>query len=58
MANFEEENVGGRSWQLMGEATAKTRPENSLLEEHVGFDHTTKARKFAFDCLKFNVKRF
>jgi len=43
MTHFEEENLEGRTWQLMGEATAKSRPENSLLEEHVFFDHTTKA---------------
>jgi len=31
-----------KSWQLSGETSAKTRPKESLLEEFLEFDHTTR----------------
>lgn len=39
---FEEENLGGRGWQLLGEIQANKRPVNSLLEEPIEFQHATK----------------
>lgn len=39
---FEEENIQGRHWTLQGEANAKARPVNSLLEEDLEFEHANK----------------
>ena len=36
---LEEANITNKPWQLTGEATARARPVNSLLDEHVAFDH-------------------
>jgi U3 small nucleolar RNA-associated protein MPP10 len=36
------ENLNNKPWQLKGEVSAKTRPQESLLEEYLQFDHTTK----------------
>ncbi|XP_066925619.1 U3 small nucleolar ribonucleoprotein protein MPP10-like [Clytia hemisphaerica] len=41
ISKLEEANVSAKPWQLLGETTSKTRPVNSLLEEHVTFDHTS-----------------
>lgn len=35
---MEEAALEDKPWQLMGEATSRTRPENSLLQEVVEFD--------------------
>ena len=34
--------VEDKAWQLKGEVSAKTRPQDSLLEEYLQFDHTTR----------------
>ncbi|KAI8335544.1 U3 small nucleolar ribonucleoprotein complex, subunit Mpp10 [Chlamydoabsidia padenii] len=39
---FEQENIDGRHWTLKGEASVKSRPVNSLLEEDMEFDHSVK----------------
>lgn len=42
IATFEQENVGAKDWTLMGEATARGRPVNSLLEEDLEFERVAK----------------
>lgn len=42
IAALEQENIGPKDWTLLGEATSKARPENSLLEENLDFEHTGK----------------
>src|ERR1700761_1246950 len=39
---LEEENVGPRDWTLMGEATSRKRPHNSLLEQDLDFEHVQR----------------
>jgi len=39
---LEMANVGPKDWTLGGEASAKARPLNSLLEEDLEFDHAAK----------------
>ncbi|ODM96481.1 U3 small nucleolar ribonucleoprotein MPP10 [Orchesella cincta] len=36
---IEKEALEPKSWQLLGEATAESRPENALLEEHLVYEH-------------------
>jgi U3 small nucleolar RNA-associated protein MPP10 len=43
IAELEQEAIGPKDWTLMGEATARARPENSLLEEDLDFEHVAKA---------------
>jgi U3 small nucleolar RNA-associated protein MPP10 len=40
--SLEQENVGPKDWTLLGEATARARPENSLLEEDLEYEHAGK----------------
>ncbi|ORX88418.1 Mpp10 protein [Basidiobolus meristosporus CBS 931.73] len=42
ISQLEEENVADKDWTLKGEASVKTRPMNSLLEEDLEFDHASK----------------
>lgn len=42
IAELESENVGQKSWTLMGEADARGRPQNSLLEEDLEFERNMK----------------
>ncbi|RKP23203.1 U3 small nucleolar ribonucleo protein complex, subunit Mpp10, partial [Syncephalis pseudoplumigaleata] len=39
---LEEESIAKKSWALLGEASAKDRPLNSLLEEDLEFEHASK----------------
>lgn len=41
--DLEAENVAPKPWALMGEATTRSRPINSLLEEDLEFDRVMKA---------------
>ncbi|KAL5281483.1 MPHOSPH10 family protein [Megaselia abdita] len=43
MKQLEEEIVAKKSWQLRGETNSKNRPVNSLLEEVLEFDSTSRA---------------
>lgn len=40
---LEHENVAKKDWVLMGEATSRARPHNSLLEEDLEFERVMKA---------------
>lgn len=42
IAELEEENVSQKHWTLMGEADARARPQNSLLEEDLEFERVMK----------------
>ena len=43
IARYEDENVREKDWVLMGEASTRQRPVNSLLEEDLEFERTAKA---------------
>uniref|UniRef100_A0A1A7WY93 U3 small nucleolar ribonucleoprotein protein MPP10 n=1 Tax=Iconisemion striatum TaxID=60296 RepID=A0A1A7WY93_9TELE len=40
--DLEKAALAEKPWQLLGEVTAQTRPENSMLEEDVEFDQTSR----------------
>jgi U3 small nucleolar ribonucleoprotein component len=40
---LEQENIDQKHWTLMGEATSRSRPLNSLLEEDLEFEHASRA---------------
>lgn len=42
IASLEKELLDKKPWQLQGEVTAQKRPENSLLEETLHFDHAVR----------------
>lgn len=43
--SLEEALLEEKPWQLKGEVTGQKRPENSLLEETVLFDHAVRMGK-------------
>ncbi|KAF7339442.1 U3 small nucleolar ribonucleoprotein MPP10 [Mycena sanguinolenta] len=43
IASLEAENVGPKDWVVMGEAAARSRPQNSLLEEDLEYERVMKA---------------
>lgn len=42
IAELESEAIGPKDWTLLGEATSRARPENSLLEEDLDFEQVAK----------------
>ncbi|XP_013385901.1 U3 small nucleolar ribonucleoprotein protein MPP10 [Lingula anatina] len=42
ISELEETALAQKPWQLTGETTATARPENSLLQEDLEFEHTTR----------------
>ncbi|WVF71882.1 hypothetical protein IAT40_006692 [Kwoniella sp. CBS 6097] len=42
IAQLEDEAIGPKDWTLLGEATSRARPENSLLEENLDFEQVAK----------------
>jgi U3 small nucleolar RNA-associated protein MPP10 len=42
IAELEAEAIGPKDWTLLGEATSRARPENSLLEEDLDFEQVSK----------------
>ncbi|WVQ99034.1 hypothetical protein IAU59_006166 [Kwoniella sp. CBS 9459] len=42
IAELENEAIGPKDWTLLGEATSRARPENSLLEENLDFEQVAK----------------
>lgn len=43
IASLEAENVGSKEWVLTGEASTRSRPQNSLLEQDLDFDRNSKS---------------
>ncbi|CCM01959.1 uncharacterized protein FIBRA_04032 [Fibroporia radiculosa] len=43
IAELEAESVAKKNWTLMGEATSRSRPQNSLLEEDLEFERAMKS---------------
>ena len=39
---LEEHNIADKPWQLLGEISDRLRPENSLLQDHLDFEHTSQ----------------
>nr|XP_061811262.1 U3 small nucleolar ribonucleoprotein protein MPP10-like isoform X2 [Nerophis lumbriciformis] len=39
---FEKASLAGKSWQLSGEVTAQSRPENSMLEEDLDYEQASR----------------
>ena len=42
IAELEQEAIGPKDWTLLGEASSRARPENSLLEEDLDFEQVGK----------------
>ena len=42
IARLEAKNISDKPWQMMGETSAKMRPENSLLENDLAFESASR----------------
>eukprot|EP00069_Balaena_mysticetus_P018658 bmy_11614T0 len=59
IASLEKQLLEKKPWQLQGEVTAQKRPENSLLEETLHFDHAIRMEETTFqleDIIKQRIK--
>lgn len=45
ISELEKAALAEKPWQLTGEVTAQTRPENSMLEEDLDFDQASRTGK-------------
>ena len=53
ISKLEDVNISAKPWQQLGETSSKARPMNSLLEEHVTFDHTSVGSRCFFKLIAF-----
>lgn len=54
ISELENAALAEKPWQLTGEVSAQTRPENSMLEEDVDFDQASRMGKTS-RCLSKNA---
>ncbi len=47
-----------KPWQLTGEIEGQKRPENSLLEEYLQYDRTTRLRMYKYSINLFLSRSF
>lgn len=50
---LEKAALAAKPWQLSGEVTAQTRPENSMLEEDVEFEQASRMGECLLFCVLF-----
>ncbi|XP_066510225.1 U3 small nucleolar ribonucleoprotein protein MPP10-like [Hoplias malabaricus] len=53
---LEKSALAEKPWQLSGEVTAQTRPENSMLEEDVAFDQATRGAPAVTEETTLNIE--
>jgi len=58
MKSIEKDMLNPKPWQLTGEIEGQKRPENSLLEEYLQYDRTTRLRMKQRFKLNFHLMIF
>jgi U3 small nucleolar RNA-associated protein MPP10 len=56
MDQLENQNLEIKKWQMSGEVSSWTRPQNSLLEEDVDFRHTSKVKPIITEEITQNLE--